>query len=155
MVARKSFKPRYCPAITGVTDCALVTDTHLAGITGNFNLRNKSITTLKEIDFSDLSSIRTLRLERNSLQALPADLFSDLSSIRTLRLERNSLQTLPDRLFSGLSALNRIDLSYNMLSTLPDSVFYDLSGLTVLDVSNNPGAPFTLTLMLERTDNTD
>ena len=42
-----------------------------------------------------------------------------------------------------------------MLSSLPDSMFYGLSSLRKLDLSDNKGVPFTLTLMLERTDNAD
>ena len=141
--------------LTNRAHCAYVTDADLAGITRTLDFRNQGITTLKTIDFSELSSLGVLRLDRNSLQTLPNRLFSDLSNIRTLRLDRNSLQTLPNRLFSGLSTLYRIDLSNNVLNALPDSVFYGLSNLTVLDVSKNPGAPFTLTLMLERTDNGD
>ena len=140
-------------AIDGVTDCAQVTEEHLNEITGTLALRDQSIVTLQENDFSGLSSLSILRLDRNSLQTLPKRLFSDLSNIRTIRLDRNSLETLPKRLFSGLSTLYRIDLSNNMLNELPDSLFYGLSNLTVLDVSKNTGAPFTLTLMLERTDN--
>ena len=166
-------------AIAGVTDCALVTDTHLAGITGPLVLSSQSITALQESDFSGLSSLERLelgrnnlsalpdqvfsglssleRLElgRNSLSALPDDVFSGLSSLQILRLESNQLSALPDDVFSGLSSLQILNLKGNSLSILSDSIFFGLSSLSNLDLSKNTGAPFTLTLMLERIDNAD
>ena len=165
-------------AIIGVTDCADVTNTHLTNISGTIDLSNESITTLQENDFSGLFGLQTLNLDRNQLSALPANVFSDLTnlqrleldrnqlsalpdnvfpgltSLQVLRLERNQLSQLPDRVFADLSNLRTLNLKNNTLSTLPDSLFYGLSNLGNLDVSNNTGAPFTLTLILERTDNT-
>ena len=166
-------------AITGVTDCADVTNTHLTNISGTIDLSNGSITTLQENDFSGLFGLQTLNLDRNQLSALPANVFSDLTnlqrleldrnqlsalsdnvfsgltSLQVLRLERNQLSQLPDRVFADLSNLRTLNLKNNTLSTLPDSLFYGLSNLGNLDVSNNTGAPFTLTLELKRIDNAD
>ena len=72
--------------IEGVTNCALVTDTHLAGITDILDIRSKSITALKANDFSGLSNLKVLYLSSNRLSTLPANVFSDLSSLRDLRL---------------------------------------------------------------------
>ena len=214
--------------IEGVTNCALVTDTHLAGITDILDIRSKTITALKANDFSGLSNLKVLYLSSNRLSTLPATVFSDLSSLRDLRIVNNRLSTLPANVFSKLSNLrflylssnrlsrlpatvfsklsnlrdlrlndNRINalpstmfsklsnlralrLHDNQLSTLPASVFSDLSslrdlrlvnnrlstlpanvfsglssGLTTLTLDDNSGAPFTLTLQLKRTDNTD
>ncbi len=166
-------------AIAGITDCALVTDSHLENISGTLGFTNESITTLQENDFSGLFGLQTLNLDRNQLSALPANVFSDLTnlqrleldrnqlsalpdnvfsgltSLQVLRLERNQLSQLPDRVFADLSNLRTLNLKNNTLSTLPDSLFYGLSNLGNLDVSNNTGAPFTLTLELKRIDNAD
>ena len=90
-------------AIDGVTDCALVTDTHLTEITGTLDLRNQSITALQENDFSSLSSLQTLWLYDNLLSILPDGVFSGLSNLQTLSLYRNQLLKLPDGAFSNLS----------------------------------------------------
>ncbi len=92
--------------IDGVSDCGLVTSTHLSSVT-TLSLNNSGITTLQADDFSGLSSLETLRLKDNSLSALPAGVFSGLTS------------------------------------------------LTRLDLRGNPGSAFTLTLELDRTDDTD
>ena len=96
-----------------------------------------------------------MSLYKNKLTTLPDSLFYGLSNLRFVSLDSNSVSTLPDSLFYGLSSLETLSLSGNMLSALPDSLFYGLSSLGHLDVSNNTGAPFTLTLMLERTDDRD
>ena len=168
--------------ISGVSDCALVTNANLASITEPLVLTNKGITTLQANDFSNLSNLQILRLNRNSLNTLPDSVFSDLSSLQILRLDRNDLSTLPAGIFSDLSSLTTLNLMENDLSTLPagvfsnpstsleilrlddnslntlpDSVFSDLSspGPTRLTLTGNPGVPFTLTLQLKRTDNAD
>ena len=168
--------------IRGVSDCALVTNANLASITEPLVLTNKGITTLQANDFSNLSNLQILRLNRNSLNTLPDSVFSDLSSLEILRLDRNDLSTLPAGIFSDLSSLTTLNLldndlsalpagvfsnpstsleilrlDDNSLNTLPDSVFSDLSspGPTKLTLTGNPGAPFTLTLQLKRTDNAD
>ena len=165
--------------IDGVSDCGLVTNAHLASITGPLILIDKGITTLKANDFSNLSSLETLRLQDNSLTAFPADVFSDLSSLTTLRLDNNDLSTLSAGVFSDLSSLTTLNLQANdlstlsagvfsdlssletlnlkanNLSTLPAGIFVGLSSLTSLDLRENPGAEFTLTLQLDRTDADD
>ncbi|MYD61482.1 MAG: leucine-rich repeat protein, partial [Gemmatimonadetes bacterium] len=83
------------------------------------------------VTIAHLASITTLSLSNSGIAALQADDFSGLSSLETIRLKDNSLSTLPAGLFSGLSSLRRLDLR------------------------GNPGSPFTLTLQLDRIDNTD
>ena len=83
------------------------------------------------VTIAHLASITTLSLSNSGIAALQADDFSGLSSLETIRLKDNSLSTLPAGLFSGLSSLRRLDLR------------------------GNPGSDFTLTLQLDRIDNTD
>ena len=165
--------------IAGVTDCAQVTKTHLTGLRDTLNIRRKGLTALQTADFNDLSNLRVLRLGSNdsSLTALPddiflglsnlqdlqlggngldslnADVFSNLSNLRKLDLSGNDLKRLPNGVFSNLSNLQVCLLYLNELSSLPDSVFSGLSRLKGLNLELNPGAPFPLTLSLERTDN--
>ncbi len=140
--------------IVGQSNCATVTPTHLAAITGTLDFRRNSIAALKAEDFGGLSALGVLRIDRNNLTTLPAGIFSDLSSLRTLRINHNQLGTLPSAIFSNLSNLDRLTLNSNRLQTLPDSMFFGLSSLTRLELHSN-GADFTLTLALERTDNAD
>ena len=166
--------------IDGVNDCRLVTEEHLAGIVDSLNLRSQKINALKADDFSGMHNLRILNFYDNDLTSLPSKVFSGLSNLRFLSLFKNDLTTLPSGVFSGLSNLRfvsvdsnlvmstlpagvfsglsnleTLSLSNNVLAVLPADVFNGLSSLSHLDLSGNTGAPFTLTLMLERTDNTD
>ena len=165
--------------IDGINNCAHVTEEHLVGIVDSLDFRSRSITALLASDFSDmpnlrilnfydndltslpsgvfsgLSNLRFVSLYDNELTALPVDVFDGLSNLRFVSLDSNSVSTLPAGVFSGLSNLESLSLNGNMLSVLPTGVFSGLSSLSHLDVSGNTGAPFSLTLILERTDNTD
>ena len=105
--------------------------------------------------FPDLSNLKFLSLDGSALGTLPDGVFSGLSNLQTLNLSGNTLSALPDSALFDLSDLQILNLKGNMLSTLPDSMFFGLSSLRNLDVSGNTGASFTLTLVLERTDNAD
>ena len=104
--------------IPGVSNCADVTDAHLAAITGTLSLGSGITTALATEDFAGLTALTTLHLNGNGLTTLPAGVFDDLIALRLLSLQDNALTTLPDGVFEPLTAL----------------IFGSLSG--------NPGAPF-------------
>ena len=123
--------------IAGVSDCANVTDQHLAAITGELNLIAKSITALAAGDFAGLTALTTLDLNSNALTALPDGVFAGLTALTGLSLENNQLATLPPGVFVGLTALTTLDLNSNALTALPDGVFDDLTALTGLWLYGN------------------
>ena len=123
--------------IAGVSDCANVTDQHLAAITGELNLIAKSITALAAGDFAGLTALTTLDLNSNALTALPDGVFAGLTALTGLSLENNQLATLPPGVFAGLTALTTLDLNSNALTALPDGVFDDLTALTGLWLYGN------------------
>ena len=123
--------------ITGVTDCALVTDTHLAAITSTLSLNAKSITVLAAGDFDGLTALTTLNLSFNSLTALPAGIFDELTALTWLNLTNNSLTALPAGVFDKLTALTLLHVNFNSLTALPAGVFDELTALTSLDLENN------------------
>ena len=153
--------------ISGVSNCANVTDAHLAAITGTLDLERQGITALAAGDFDGLTSLEALNLYINSLTTLPAGVFDELTALTELRLYDNSLTTLPagvfDELtalttldlwdnslttlaagvFDGLTALAWLDLDSNSLTTLPAGVFDELTALTTLRLEDNPGVPFS------------
>ena len=81
--------------ISGVSNCADVTDTHLAAITGTLDLSFGSITTLAAGDFAGLTALDQLLLYNNSLSTLPVKVFDDLTALTLLWLGSNSLTSLP------------------------------------------------------------
>ena len=124
--------------IAGVTDCALVTDTHLAAITGTLDLDREDITVLAAGDFDGLTALTQLDLESNELTALPAGVFDELTAlVRSCDLYNNSLTALPAGVFDELTALTQLDLDRNELTALPAGVFDGLTALTRLDLGDN------------------
>ena len=122
---------------------------------GSLFLHNNELTELPPSVFSGLSSLQTLSLGVNQLTELPSGIFSGLSSLNGLWLHDNQLTELPPGVFSGLSSLYNLNLSNNRLTELPSGVFSGLSSLGKLSLHGNPGAQFTLTVELTRTDSND
>ena len=102
--------------IPGVSDCAAVTTTHLAAITGTLNLSGRSITSLKTGDFDGLTKLTTLALYSNELTSLPEDVFDGLTELTTLNLYNNDLSSLPEEVFDGLTKLTSLFLHENDLN---------------------------------------
>ncbi len=128
--------------ISGVSDCADVTATHLAAISGNLGLNDTGITALAAGDFAGLTALERLNLSFNELTTLDAGVFAELTALEYLYLNDNDLTTLDAGDFAGLTALERLYLDDNDLTTLSDDVFEELTALTRLDLRDNPGAPF-------------
>ena len=76
-------------ANSAVTNCSLVTETHLGALAGTLDLSSASIAALKAGDFAGLGGITTLNLNDNALPALPARVFEPLTGLTTLRLDGN------------------------------------------------------------------
>ena len=123
--------------LSGVNDCELVTDTHLAGITGNLVLAKKGITALKSGDFAGLSNLDRLDLIDNSLEGLPSDIFDGLASLTGLQMENNSIKSLPSDIFEDLEKLTSLHFQNNDLAELPEDVFDDVPGLATLYLTGN------------------
>ena len=132
--------------LSGISDCAAVTDADLgaiggdlglSGIAGTQDLDREKIRALKSGDFGGLSSLRRLWLPDNSLEALPEDVFEGLSALTSLHLQNNGLQELPEDVFEPLGSLTTLRLENNELSELPEGVFDGLSGLDGLFLTLN------------------
>ncbi len=142
--------------VPGVSDCADVTEAHLAAIEGEFfhggwydalptwaggpHLARGAppqVEKLRAGDFSGLSSLKILYLDRTPLASLPQGVFAGLSSLEELHLDRTQLSTLPEGVFVGLSSLKRLNLFQSQLTILPEGVFAGLSSLERLTLSHN------------------
>ncbi len=128
-----------------------------SGLTGlqRLWLADNELEGLPQGVFADLSQLDFLALAVNEISELPANAFANLSSLTILYLLRNRLADLPAGIFSDLVGLERLHLNENQLSALPQGMFVGLSGLVALALEDNPGAPFTLTIEIKRTDNED
>ena len=128
--------------ISGVGDCAEVTDDDLSGVSRILSLSSRDIVALKAGDFSGLGNLRELDLWRNQLSTLPAGIFSGLGNLTRLVLGENQLSTLPSGVFSGLGNLEYLSLWNNRLTALPEDGFSGLGSLEALWLLANPGVPF-------------
>ena len=111
------------------------------------DLWQNELQTLPAGIFAGLSALTDLDMEENDLRTLPPGVFDDLDVTLTLDLSHNELHALPGDVFSGLTNLNLLDLSVNRLHVLPPDLFSGLTSLTHLWLDQNPGAPFTFTMM--------
>ena len=123
--------------IRGVTDCALVTDDHLAAIDGRIDLGSQGIASLKPRDFAGLSSLEELTITDNSLTTLPDAVFAGLASLETLWLFNNRLTSLPRAAFFELAELKELRLTNNLLAGLEEGMFAGLSTLESLHLNGN------------------
>ena len=82
--------------LSGVSDCAEVTTTHLTTVT-ELTLESVGLTSLRADDFAGLTDLKELRLTSNKqLWALPSGVFSGLAKLETLDLYNNQFyQGLP------------------------------------------------------------
>ena len=101
-------------------------------------------------DLSGLPGLRTLDLRGNALTGLAADVVEDVPRLERLLLGGNALSAVPRAALRALPRLRDLDLSDNALRTLPDAAFAGLSSLRLLRLDGNPGAPFALTVALQR-----
>ena len=119
--------------ISNISDCALVTEAHLATIT-RLSLDGQRFTALKAGDFDGLTALTTLILSNTPLSSLPAGIFDNLTALTSLNLSQNDLSSLPADIFDNLNALTTLYLSENDLSSLPAGIFDNLNALTTLDL---------------------
>ena len=134
-------------AVSGISDCALITDAHLEDVTA-LDLSEQGITGLGAGDFAGLTQLWELNLADNSLSSLPAAIFSGLTKLQRLDLTSNRLTSLPDSVFAGLANLYNLKLGLNRLANLPVAVFTGLTRLGYLTLEGNrltnlPVAVFT------------
>ena len=119
-------------AISSISDCALVTDAHLAAIS-SFGVTVGR--TLKAGDFDGLTGVTALGLDARQSITLPAGVFDGLTNLTDLVLDPLEVSTLPAGVFDGLTNLTTLAWSSRQLSTLPAGVFDNLTNLTGLVLS--------------------
>ena len=120
--------------ISSISDCAQVTEAHLAAIAIRLSLDGQRFTALKAGDFDGLTALTTLVLSNTPLSSLPAGIFDNLTALTLLNLSQNDLSSLPADIFDNLNALTSLYLSQNDLSSLPAGIFDNLTALTTLDL---------------------
>lgn len=118
--------------IDGVSDCAQVTDAHLAAINA-LGVDTEQLTALPAGMFKGLGNVTYLEIYGGQLTTLPAGAFEGLTNLSQFSL-RAKLATLPARVFDPLTNLTALGLVSRQLTSLPDGIFDRLTNLTGLEV---------------------
>lgn len=139
-----------------------ITDVRKEALEGPDSLRrlilnHNPIGELREDAFANVRNVVSLLLRDTQLKALPPSLISGLTRIGALDLADNMIDDVAGISFPG-GNLAELDLSNNALRAIPPDIFAGFTSTNcrnsqlVLDLSGNPGAPFPLTLELDRVD---
>ena len=131
--------------ISGVTLCANVTDTHLNGITGTFDLSEKNIRSFKSGDTSGLTGITTITIVRNFVSELPDDFWDDLTSLTQINMFHNKFTSLPSDffhtsagvMFAAAPNITYIDAQGSSIETIGADTFDGFSSLATMFLSRN------------------
>ena len=123
--------------LAAVSDCALVTESDLNGITGTLSLYRNGILALRSGDFDGLDNLEILSLGRNQITVLPEDVFDGLDNLTFLTLSGNQISALPEDVFDGLDSLENLNLDGNQISALPEDVFDGLDSLEQVHLGDN------------------
>ena len=139
-----------------------ITDVRKEVLTGpslliRVDLTDNPLGSIREDVFSNIKSVIQLLLGGTQLSALPPRTFAGLTGLTWLWLGDNRIEDLSDVVFPG-NAIGSLDLSNNELQALPAGIFEDFTSPICgarnleLNLAGNPGAPFPLTLELDRVD---
>ena len=100
------------PANSAVTDCSLVTEAHLAALTGTLDLSGASVQALKRGDFAGLGGISMVDVSGHAITDFPAGTFEGLDdTLTTLNLSSLVPTSLSARVFEKLTGLTDLNLT--------------------------------------------
>ena len=142
-------KEQILAELDGVSDCALVTEAHLAGIDTLWIYTGPATTSLTPGDFAGLSGLTELGITgakphdtglrpTDNITELPRRVFSGLANLRELYLGTLYLTALPDHVFAELSSLTELSIADTALKSLPSpAIFAGLTNLETLKLGYN------------------
>ena len=123
----------------------------LSPLTGLTNLARLYLSFNNASDLTPLAGLANLAeldLGVNGISDLAP--LAGLTNLTRLEMDANEITDLLP--LAGLNNLITLKLRGNSISELPAGLFAGFANLETLDLAPNPGAPFTFTLELERTD---
>ncbi|XP_017771104.1 PREDICTED: slit homolog 1 protein [Nicrophorus vespilloides] len=100
------------------------------------DLRYNSIDAIPKC-FENISMLRKLYLDFNTITVLEQNTFMHLTSLEQLTLQQNDIRNINRRAFSGLQNLQTLDLSSNRITQLHNLLFSKMPRLRILNLSNN------------------
>ncbi len=125
--------------------------TPLKNLTNLHHLYLYSIGMSDVTPLKDFTSLIELNLGENAISDV--DPLKSLTNLTGLLMEKNDISDITP--LKSLTNLKYLALNDNDITALPTGFFKGFSNLNGTNLRENPGTPFTLTLQLARTDNTD
>ncbi|KAJ7152047.1 adenylate cyclase [Mycena filopes] len=119
--------------ITELAVCRGPIGTAPFGLT-SLDLSNAKLSVLEDVTLAQLTSLRTLKLDRNSFHTLPESL-GDLTWLESLSCADNALSDFPESV-GRLQKLEVLDLHNNSLAKLPISL-WNCASLSRINVTSN------------------
>uniref|UniRef100_A0A3B5A688 Uncharacterized protein n=1 Tax=Stegastes partitus TaxID=144197 RepID=A0A3B5A688_9TELE len=110
--------------------------------TVKLRLEKTLITKVPRAAFYNLSELRFLWLNYNSITSIHPSSFVNLKAIRELRLDGNLLTSFPWEGLRDMPLLQTLGLHNNRLSNLPAHASLFLPNITYLDLSSNRWVQF-------------
>ena len=122
-------------AVRGINSANDVTEAHLAAIT---TLRvnappNQAVRPIifRIGDFSGLTTLTNLEMERWSGVSLPDGIFDGLNALERVSLYSSGLRSIPNSVL-GLTSLKSLNIGYHGITSIPAGVFDQLTQLNTL-----------------------
>ncbi|CAG9816547.1 unnamed protein product [Phaedon cochleariae] len=157
--------PKVCTCLGSYVDCASkrfeTIPSNIPKWATHLDLQNNSIKKLTDINWRQLSDLKELILNKNSIAVIPQDAlqyqsqlkilelnrnkirvieglnFKSLGHLSTLKLKRNQITELKDGAFYGLMKIDKLILDYNLLKVISKTWLYGLEALKELSVNHN------------------
>ena len=108
-----------------------ITAADLAGLE-RLSFFDQKIGSVKNGDFSGLTSLKELNLGHNGIHSFPEDVFDGLSNLEVLFIDYNPFTSLPEKIFDGLSSLEKLWIEGSNMTSIPADLFDGLSSLKYL-----------------------
>lgn len=127
-----------CPLLPG--DSFVTITRRIGGVNvTSLNFRMESPTDAVQLTkrhFLGMEELKELRINRNTLNELPANVFEDLVNLEWLDLSNTNLSYLPIEIFKNSKRLRHLNLNNNEIKSI-DGVLKSLTTLKRISLTNN------------------
>lgn len=95
------------------------------------------IEVIEEDDFTNATSLKRLRLEKNNIERISKTSFAKPIKIESLELPANGISIIDDYAFANLNNLTKLDLQQNNLTVIREHIFSGANNLMEIFLNDN------------------
>ena len=133
--------PKQCKCTDGIVDCRnrklLEAPAGYPPDTTEIRLEQNSLTALPPRAFAGYKRLKRIDISNNGITVLPSDAFDGLSSLTSLVFYGNKIHSLSQNVFRGLTSLQLLLLNSNKIKCVHPNAFRDLKSLNLLSLYDN------------------